>query len=96
MPGQRNEPAFARAAILYPDHPQAGRWLDLAKHGYASSLCVETDLKDDTLVDGKPIKEWVAHRCPVFYPDFTLTHHGLGIHPGYMGNDTKPRRLSAG
>jgi len=25
-----------------------------------------------------------VHRCPVFYPDFTLTHHALGIHPGYM------------
>ena len=75
---------LARGAVLYPDHPQAGRWLDLAKHGYASSLCVEADLKDDTLVDGKPIREWVAHRCPVFHPDFTLTHHALGIHPGYM------------
>ena len=75
---------LARGAVLYPDHPQAGRWLDLAKHGYASSLCVEADLNDDTVVDGKPIGEWVAHRCPVFYPDFTLTHHGLGIHPGYM------------
>ena len=75
---------LARGAILYPDHPQAGRWLDLAKHGYASSLCVEADLKDDTMVDGKPIRQWVARRCPVFYPDFTLTHHALGIHPGYM------------
>jgi len=75
---------LARGAILYPDHPQAGRWLELAKHGYASSLCVEADLQDETVVDGKPIKEWVAHRCPVFYPDFTFTHHALGIHPGYM------------
>ena len=76
---------LARAAILYPDHPQADRWLDLAKHGYASSLSVEADLKDETVVDGKPIKDWVARRCPVFYPDFTFTHHALGIHPGYMG-----------
>lgn len=75
---------LARGAIFYPDHPQAGRWLELAKHGYASSLCVEADLNDDTVVDGKPIKEWVAQRCPVFYPDYTLTHHALGIHPGYM------------
>ncbi|NQT54428.1 hypothetical protein HQ576_20395, partial [bacterium] len=76
---------LARGAILYPDHPKAKEWLDLAKHGYASSLCVEADLKDETVIDGKPVKEWVARRCPVFYPDFTLTHHGLGIHPGYMG-----------
>lgn len=75
---------LARGAVLYPDHPQADQWLDLAKHGYASSLSVEADLKDETVVDGKPIKEWVAHRCPVFYPDFTFTHHALGIHPGYM------------
>jgi len=75
---------LARAAVLYADHPKAEEWLDLAKHGYASSLSVEADLKDETVVDGKPIKEWVARRCPVFYPDFTFTHHGLGIHPGYM------------
>lgn len=75
---------LARGAILYPDHPKAKQWLDLAKHGYASSLSVEADLKDETVIDGKPIKEWVARRCPVFYPDFTFTHHGLGIHVGYM------------
>ncbi|MBT5609681.1 MAG: hypothetical protein HN742_03535 [Lentisphaerae bacterium] len=75
---------LARGAIFYPDHPHAAQWLDLAKHGYASSLCVAADLKDGTVVDGKAIKEWVAHRCPVLHPDFTLTHHALGIHPGYM------------
>ena len=75
---------LARGAVLYPDHPQASRWLDLAKHGCASSLCVEADLKDDTVIDGKPVKEWVAQRYPVFYPDFTFTHHAPGIHPGYM------------
>ncbi len=76
---------LARAAILYPDHPQASHWLDLAKHGYASSLSVKADVTDTTVVDGKPIKDWVARRCPVFHPDFTFTHHALGIHPGYMG-----------
>ena len=75
---------LARGAILYPDHPKAKQWLDLAKHGYASSLSVHADLKDETVVDGRPIMRWVARRCPVFHPDFTLTHHGLGIHPGYM------------
>lgn len=75
----------ARAALLYADHPQAAQWRDLAKHGYASSLSVKADLNDETVIDGKPIKAWVSRRCPVFHPDFTLTHHGLGIHPGYMG-----------
>ena len=75
---------FARGAVFYPDHPNAAEWLDLAKHGYASSLSAEADLSNDTVVDGKPIRQWVARRCPVFYPDFTFTHHGLGIHPGYM------------
>ena len=76
---------LARGALLYPDHPKASEWLDLARHGYASALSVEADREDETVVDGKPVKEWVARRCPVFYPDFTFTHHGLGIHPGYMG-----------
>lgn len=75
----------ARAALLCPDHPRAGEWLDLAKHGYASSLSVAADRRDETVIDGKRVKEWVSRRCPVFHPDFTLTHHGLGIHPGYMG-----------
>ena len=75
---------LARAAFLYPEHPESKEWMDLAKHGYASSLSVKADLKDRTAVDGKAIREWVARRCPVFYPDHTLSHHGLGIHPGYM------------
>ncbi len=79
---------LARAAVLYPDHPHAEEWLDLAKHGYASALSVQADLQDDTVVDGKPIREWVARRCPVFHPDHTLSHHGLGIHPGYMAGAT--------
>jgi len=75
---------LARAAVLYADDHRAEEWLDLAKHGYASSLSVEVDLQNETVVDGKPIKEWVSRRHGVFYPDFTLEHHGLGIHPGYM------------
>lgn len=75
---------LARAAVLYADDPRADEWLDLAKYGYASSLSVEADSQDETVVDGKPIKEWVSRRQGVFYPDFTLSHHGLGIHPGYM------------
>jgi len=75
---------LARAAVLYADDHRAEEWLDLAKHGYASSLSVEVDLQNETVVDGKPIKEWVSRRQGVFYPDFTLEHHGLGIHPGYM------------
>ncbi len=75
---------LARGAILYRDHPQAGQWLDLAKHGYASAFSVPADLHDATVVDGKSVKEWVARRGGVFRSDFTLDHHSLGIHPGYM------------
>lgn len=66
---------LARAAALYPDDPRAGEWMALAKYGYASSLSVEADTRDETVVDGKPIKEWVARRQGVFHPDFTLSHH---------------------
>ncbi|MBN1674415.1 MAG: hypothetical protein JXR37_25430 [Kiritimatiellae bacterium] len=75
---------FARGAMFYPDHPLAQEWMDIAKHGFASSMSVEQDLQNERVLDGKPVKEWVARRCPVFYPDFTFSHHGLGIHPGYM------------
>ncbi len=75
---------FARAALVAPEHPRAPEWLDLAKHAFASALSVETDARDATVLEGKPVREWVARRCPVFYPDHTLNHHGLGIHPGYM------------
>ena len=75
---------LARGAILYPDHPQAEKWLELAKYGFASALSVPADQEDETLVDGKPVREWVARRPGVFHPDFTLDHHGLGTHTGYM------------
>lgn len=75
---------LARGAILYPDHPQASQWLELAKYGFASALSVPADQEDKTVVDGKPVREWVARRPGVFHPDFTLDHHGLGTHTGYL------------
>ncbi|MFC1717180.1 hypothetical protein ACFL6S_26200 [Candidatus Poribacteria bacterium] len=58
---------------------------EMKKYAAMSQTSVESDCEDETIIDGCPVKEWVRHLCPNLYSDFTLKHHNLGIHPGYMG-----------
>jgi hypothetical protein len=65
---------LAWALNLYPDHPRAAEWKAAFNQLCLNTLSVEADLKNETKIDGKPIKEWVGGPC--IHPDFTIENHG--------------------
>lgn len=70
------------AANMFPSHAHAGEWRQKAIEYMMNTLSVPRDLKDDRLVDGRPVKKWV-HGANL-HPDFTLENHGM-FHPSYVG-----------
>ncbi|HET6453292.1 MAG TPA: hypothetical protein VFI02_02710 [Armatimonadota bacterium] len=69
------------AANMFPDHPHAAAWNEKAIEYMMNTLSVPRDLKDESIVDGKPVKEWV-HGANL-HPDFTLENHDK-FHPSYV------------
>lgn len=52
--------ALAWAACLYPSDPQAAAWEEKAKQFWMNSFSVAQDRLDETMVDGRPVREWVT------------------------------------
>lgn len=69
-----NAEVLAWATSLYPNHPNAERWLSKAQELFMNTFSVEADSNDTTVVDGKPVNEWV--NTTNAHPDFTLEGHG--------------------
>lgn len=68
------------AANMFREHPNAPRWEEKSIEHMMNVLSVPQDAKDERLVDGRPVKDWV---CTVnVHPDFTLENHGF-FHPTY-------------
>ena len=59
---------------MYPTHPNAEKWLAKAQELFMNTFSVEADSSDTTLVDGKPVNQWVYTTNA--HPDFTLEGHG--------------------
>lgn len=72
---------LAWAACLLPDYEHASLWLAKAREFFMNTLSVAQDAADNTVVDGKPVKEWVYTRN--VHSDFTIENHG-GYHFCYM------------
>ena len=72
---------LARALLAQPDAPHAERWREAMLLHFANSLTVPQDAQDDTVVDGKPMREWFLGAN--LHPHFALEHHGF-FHPGYV------------
>ena len=70
-----------RVAEMYPDHPQAAEFRAKGVEFLLSGISVPADLQDDTLVEGKPVKEWCAGAN--YTEAFALNHHGY-MNLGYM------------
>ena len=65
---------LATAMALFPDHPHYALWeRKLCTFAY-NTFSVAQDHHDETLVDGKPLREWV-HTVNL-HSDFTLENHG--------------------
>lgn len=76
-----NAEVLSWAASLYPTHPNARQWLFKAQELFMNTLSVAQDRRNTTLVDGRPVNEWVY--TTNVHPDFTVEGHG-GYHFDYI------------
>jgi hypothetical protein len=69
------------AANMFPRNPHAAAWNEKTIEYAMNTLSTPSDLEDKTLVDGRPVKEWVV--AENLHTDFTLENHGF-FHPSYV------------
>lgn len=69
------------ATSLMPGDARSAVWDDKAQEFMMNTLSVEADLTNPTIVNGKPISEWV--HGPNLYPDFSSENHSI-FHPVYI------------
>ncbi len=72
---------LAWAVGMFPDHPNAQAWRTKLIQFCMNTLSTASDKNDDTIVDGKPVKEWV--NTVNIHDDFTIENHGA-YHFCYM------------
>lgn len=80
-----NSEVIALAACMFPQHPRAELWAERAIVYMMNAFSEARDHEDTTLVDGRPVKEWVTTVC--VHPDHTLENHGR-VHPDYLATFT--------
>ncbi|MBM3242402.1 T9SS type A sorting domain-containing protein [Candidatus Poribacteria bacterium] len=73
-PNAINAEGLTAAVVLYPEHPNAEKWLQKAKELFMNSLSVAADATDSTVVDGRRVQNWVY--TVNVHPDFTIENHG--------------------
>lgn len=76
-----NLTCLSLAANMFPSHAHAAAWNETAIKYMMNTLSVAKDKQDNTLVDGRPVSEWVCTEN--LHPDFTLENHGI-FHPSYV------------
>jgi len=72
---------IAIAAVMFPKHPHAPQWREVCSRWMMNTLSVAADTKDNTVVDGKPVRLWVTTEN--IHADFTLENHRI-VYPVYM------------
>lgn len=70
-----------RTAMMYPAEQRAGEYRAKANSYLLNGISVPADADDNTLIDGKKIKEW--HIGPNFTENMALHHHAY-LNVGYM------------
>lgn len=75
-------PCLVLGELMFPSHPNAPAWHEAALRYMMNVLCTEADKQDATLVDGRPVSQWV--KGANLQPDFTLENHSI-FHPSYVG-----------
>jgi hypothetical protein len=75
-------PCLALSELMFPSHPRAAAWRETALKYMMNTLCTDADTHDATLIDGRPVKEWVTGAN--VQPDFSLENHNI-FHPAYVG-----------
>jgi len=75
-------PCLVVGELMFPSHPHAAAWHEAALKYMMNTLSTEADTRDTSLVDGRPVNQWVQGAN--LYPDFTLENHHI-FHPAYVG-----------
>ena len=76
-----NSRSPAIASVMFPGHPHADAWRNACRRWLMNCLTVAADQNDTSIVDGRPVNEWVTTEN--VHPDFTLENHGI-VYPVYM------------
>jgi hypothetical protein len=76
-----NSQILSLAGLMFPDHPRAAAWREAAIRWIASSFARPADLARTDVVDGRPLREWLAGAN--LHDDFSLENHRR-VHPDYM------------
>jgi hypothetical protein len=74
-------PCLVLGPLMFLSNPHAGAWREAATRYMLNTLCTEADAHDTTLVDGRPMDEWV--KGANLQPDYTLENHNI-FHPAYV------------
>ncbi len=69
------------AANMFPSNPHASAWNEKALEYMMNTLSAPKDMKDETVIDGRPMNKWVLG--PNLHPDYTLENHGI-FHLSYV------------
>lgn len=72
---------LARALLSDPDNGSSEQWRESMLMHLTNALSTPADAEDDTVFDGRPVREW--HAGANLHPNFALEHHGF-FHPGYV------------
>ena len=75
-----NARILAVAQAMMPDHPNVAQWREKASELLVSSYSRPSDLTNTTLVDGKPVKDWI-NGYNVFEDGVAINHYR--VHPDY-------------
>jgi hypothetical protein len=76
-----NTRAMAVAPVMFPKHPHAPQWREAYQRWAMNTFSVAGDKKDETLVDGRPVREWVTTEN--IHGDYTIENHSI-VYPVYM------------
>ncbi|MFP3903582.1 MAG: hypothetical protein ACLFWB_04990 [Armatimonadota bacterium] len=76
-----NGALLARVVRMYPGESHVDLWAERGTRFLLNSISIEADAKDDTIVAGKPLRDW--HIGPNYFDNFALDHHGY-LNVGYM------------
>lgn len=79
-----NSELLAVAQAMMPDHPNAAKWRRKASEYQVSVYSRQSDLTNATLVDGKPVKDWL-NGYNVFENGVLVNHNR--VHPDYIISD---------
>ncbi len=76
-----NSGVLSVAVAMMPNHPNVMKWKEKCSELMVSAYATQSDLKNTSVVDGKPVKDWLQGFNAS--EDGSVVNHGF-MHPDYM------------